>query len=125
MLAIRQYDGASIRFGPMDTYERQKIETSLRVATDGSQKFHHYDMDRTFEALHKSDYKTIKTSFELFERSAPFGNDFIPYYRDMLNWTCDHISEQSSNYLKQWLQEDSEYSIPRYFYEVDLVILVS
>lgn len=124
-LAIRQYDGASIRFGPMDTFERQKIESSLRVATENSQKFRHYDMDRTFEALYKSNYENINSRFELFERSAPFREDFIPYYRDMLNWTCEHLSEQSSDYLRQWLKEDPEYKMPRYFYEVDLVALVS
>ena len=51
VLAVRQYDGASIRFGPMPTSERQKIESDLRVATENSQKFRHYDLDRTFAAL--------------------------------------------------------------------------
>lgn len=124
-IAIRQYDGASIRFGPMDTYNRQRIEASLRVATEGSQKFRHYDMDRTFESLYKSKYKNIISGFELFERSAPFDSDFIPYYEEMLDWTCNHISEQASEYLKQWLEEDLGHKMPRYFYEVDLVAFVS
>lgn len=47
-LVIRQYDGASIRFGPMNTAMRQKMEIELRAATENSQKFHHYDLDRTF-----------------------------------------------------------------------------
>lgn len=124
-LVIRQYDGASIRFGPMDTHERQKIEVSLRVATEGSQRFRHYDMDRTFEALYKSNYTNIDSSFELFERTAPFDTSFIPYYEEMLNWTCDHISEQASEYLKLWLSKDPKHTMPRYFYEVDLVTFVS
>lgn len=125
MLAIRQYDGASIRFGPMETHERQKLESSLRVAMEGGHRFRHYDLDRVFEALHKSGYKDIIPKFELFERVAPLEDDFIPYYRDMLNWTCSHISDQSSDFLRQWLDEDPEYTIPRYFYEVDLVMLAS
>ena len=71
-LAIRQYDGASIRFGPMSTSERQDMEVSLRIATENSQKFHHYDLDRTFNALRKSAYINSDYSFELFERTSPF-----------------------------------------------------
>lgn len=123
-LAVRQYDGASIRFGPMPTSERQKIEASLRVATESSQKFHHYDMDRTFCALHKSAYAHCEYNFELFERTSPFSEDFIPYYKEMLLWTCQHLSDSSAHYLHYWINE--ELSIPdRYFYEVDLVAILS
>lgn len=123
-LAIRQYDGASIRFGPMPTSERQKIETSLRVATESSQKFYHYDMDRTFSALHKSAYKHCKYSFELFERTSPFNENFIPYYNEMLLWTCQHLSDNCADYLRDWLTEEPP-TIERYFYEVDLVAILS
>ena len=125
ILAIRQYDGASIRFGPMSTAERQKLETSLRVATESTQHFHLYDMDRTFHALYSSEYDHVNCWFELFERTSPFDESFIPYYRDMLLWTCDHISENSSRFLHNWLNEDQNYKMNRYFYEVDLVAIVS
>lgn len=124
ILAVRQYDGASIRFGPIDTATRQKIELDLRLATESSQRFHHYDMDRTFAALRKSNYKTVEYSFELFERVSPFGSDFIPYYIGTLDWTCQHISEVSADKLRQWVNEDS-LMITRYFYEVDLIALLS
>lgn len=123
-LAVRQYDGASIRFGPMPTSERQKIEASLRIATENSQKFHHYDMDRTFSAIHKSAYKHCKCNFELFERTSPFGKDFIPYYEEMLLWTCQHLSDSSAQYLNDWINSESSIA-ERYFYEVDLVAILS
>lgn len=123
-LAIRQYDGASIRFGPMPTFERQKMEVSLRVATENSQKFHHYDMDRTFEAIHKSAYKHFECNFELFERTSPFSQDFIPYYREMLLWTCQHLSDNCAQYLRDWINAEPQIT-DRYFYEVDLVALLS
>lgn len=123
LLAIRQYDGASIRFGPMQTSERQKIEISLRVATENSQKFYHYDMDRTFSVLHKSGYKNCQYNFELFERTSPFSNDFLPYYEEMLNWTCQHLSDNSAKYLHNWM--NTETLKDKYFYEVDLVALLS
>lgn len=124
-LAIRQYDGAAIRFGPMPTDKRQMIESSLRLSTEGSNKFRHYDMDRTFESVYRSSYSIIDSHFELFERQYPFEEDFIPYYSHMLDWTCDHISNDASSYLKAWLQSDTDYNIPRYFSEVDLVMLLS
>lgn len=123
-LAVRQYDGASIRFGPMKTAERQKIELDLRIATENSQKFHHYDLDRTFNALRKSAYNDSEYGFELFERTSPFADDFIPYYKETLDWTFQNLSDISSQYLEKWLAEDPK-GINRYFYEVDLVALLS
>jgi SAM-dependent methyltransferase len=124
VLAVRQYDGASIRFGPMSTSERQKIESDLRVATENSQKFRHYDLDRTFTALRNSAYKEKNYQFELFERSSPFSDDFIPYYKGTLSWTCQFLSETSSEFLNKWMAEDP-HMLNRYFYEVDLVALLS
>ena len=123
-LAVRQYDGASIRFGPMPTSERQKMEVDLRIATENSQKFHHYDLDRTFDSLRKSAYEKSEYSFELFERTSPFTADFIPYYKEMLTWTCHHLSDVSAERLGKWIAEDP-LMLNRYFYEVDLVALLS
>lgn len=124
VLAVWQYDGASIRFGPMDTAIRQKMELDLRIATENSQKFHHYDMDRTFSALRKSNYNNFEYSFELFERVSPFDENFIPYYQGTLIWTIQHLSEVSANNLKKWMEADALMK-NRYFYEVDLVALLS
>lgn len=123
-LAIRQYDGASIRFGPMPTSERQQIESDLRVALESSLKFRHYDLDRTFTAIRNSAYTHKTFEFELFERSSPFSENFIPYYNGTLSWTCQHISEISATILKKWMSEDP-FMQNRYFYEVDLVAILS
>lgn len=123
-LAIRQYDGASIRFGPMSTSDRQEMESDLRVATEVSQKFYHYDMDRTFNALRKSAFEHSEYGFELFERSSPFTEDFIPYYQGTMAWTCQHLSEASAERFHKWMNDDPN-MVNRYFYEVDLVALLS
>jgi SAM-dependent methyltransferase len=123
-LAVRQYDGASIRFGPMPTTMRQKIEQELQVATGNSEKFRHYDLDRTFTALQNSAYNNIEYNFELFERISPFDQEFIPYYKGTMFWTCQHISDASAEFLSKWMDEDI-YLKKRYFYEVDLVALLS
>lgn len=123
-LAVRQYDGASIRFGPMPTKKRQKIEQDLQIAIGNSQKFRHYDLDRTFVALRNSAYTNFEYNFELFERISPFKQDFIPYYKGTLLWTCQHISENSAEFLSDWMN-DNVHLLNRYFYEVDLVALLS
>lgn len=124
ILAVRQYDGASIRFGPMPTSIRQKIEQDLHIATGYSQKFRHYDLDRTFTALQNSPYETCNYNFELFQRISPFEQDFIPYYTGTMLWTIEHISESSAQYLIKWMNDDINIK-ERYFFEVDLVALLS
>lgn len=124
VLAVRQYDGASIRFGPMETAKRQQIENDLRTCVENSKKFHHYDLDRTFTVINMSSYKIQECEFELFARTSPFKDDFIPYYKEMLEWTCQNISDVSENYLRRWITEISNETY-RYFYEVDLVALLS
>lgn len=123
-LIVRQYDGASIRFGPMPTAERQKMESDLRLSTEGSKKFNHYDLDRTFSALYRSHYTNIKYSFELFERTSPFPESFIPYYNGTLDWTLQNLSERSALKLQKWINQDNSLS-NRYFFEVDLVAILS
>ena len=123
ILAVRQYDGASIRFGPMPTDVRQTIESDLRVSTETSSRFKHYDLDRTFIALKKSNYKKCEYDFELFHRITPFEQSFIPYYTNMITWTSEHVSENSSMLLKKWLNDENVSN--RYFFEVDLVALLS
>lgn len=123
-LVIRQYDGASIRFGPMNTAMRQKMEIELRVATENSQKFHHYDLDRTFSALRNSSFEQTEYSFELFKRTSPFNEDFIPYYNQTLEWTCQQLSDTSAEHLQKWISQDPQMT-NKYFYEVDLIALLS
>lgn len=123
-LAVRQYDGASIRFGPMKTSDRQEMESNLRVATESSRKFSHYDMDRTFNSLRNSAYDHCEYGFELFERTSPFSDDFIPYYQETMDWTCQHLSEVSADRFNRWMNDDTNLQ-NRYFYEVDLVAILS
>ena len=124
ILAIRQYDGASLRFGPMPTSKRQEIEVELRIATENSKRFRHYDLDRTFSVIHTSAYQQRDCKFELFERISPFHDDFLPYYKETLSWTCQFLSEKSVDYLQDWIATDPDMK-NHYFHEVDLVALLS
>ena len=55
---------------------------------------------------------------------SPFDENFIPYYQGTLIWTIQHLSEVSANNLKKWMEADALMK-NRYFYEVDLVALLS
>lgn len=123
-LAVRQYDGASIRFGPMPTVDRQRFEATLRLATERSVRFKHYDLDRAFELLHQSPYDQGKYEFELFARSSPFSDTFLDYYQGTLEWTRDLLSPGSAESMDAWMSS-GEAEPNRYFFEVDLVALLS
>jgi SAM-dependent methyltransferase len=124
VLAVRQYDGASIRFGPMPTIDRQQLESTLRASTSRSARFNHYDLDRAFDLLHRSPYKQGTYEFELFVRVSPFPDEFLDYYRQTLEWTRDLLSAVSTEKLDAWIRRGDE--VPyRYFLEVDLVAMLS
>lgn len=108
----------------MPTSKRQEIEFDIRVATESSQRFYHFDLDRTFNVLRHSSYQQCNYEFELFERSSPFPIDFLPYYKETLLWVSHFLSEKSANYFNAWINADPLMQ-NRYIYEVDLVALLS
>jgi SAM-dependent methyltransferase len=124
MLAVRQYDGASIRFGPLTTKKRQEIDNELRVALEHSRKFNHYDMDRTISALNNSAFVFVEKNFELFERFYPFTNEEFDYYKEMLLWTSQFLSEINSDYLMDWVSGIAQRK-DGYIYEVDYSAILS
>jgi SAM-dependent methyltransferase len=125
-VAIRQYDGAGLRFGPMDTATRQSIEVSLRAAVEPSAQFRHYDMDRVYAAIARTRFKQRAVTFETFARTSPFPDDFLDYYRGTMNWTLQHLSIDAAELLECWLSEESDdFGPPRYFVEVDLTAVLS
>jgi len=124
-LAVRQYDGDSMRFGPMDTASRAAVESSLRVSTLGSEQFRHYDMDRVFELLHGPWFTERSIGFELFARAAPFPPEFIDYAERTLRWTSDLVSEEAATYVDSWRHEILRRDGSGYWLEADLVAVVS
>jgi len=124
VLAVRQYDGAALRFGPIDTRLRSLIEASLRASAASSDQFKHYDMDRVLGLLSSSAFSAKKFGFELFARMSPFTDDFIPYYEGMFTWTLELLSDDAAEKLAAWLATDPPGGT-RYFFEVDLTAVLS
>jgi SAM-dependent methyltransferase len=125
-LAVRQYDGAALRFGPMATRTRAAIDRALFAGVGVSGEFRHYDLDRLFTAIQLAPFTSRDIDFELFQRSTPFPEDFLDYYAGTLSWTEDHVSEAARAQLSAWRRDHAEDpSQPAYFIEVDLTAVLS
>jgi SAM-dependent methyltransferase len=126
VVAVRQYDGAALRFGPMDTEVRALVESSLRASVLSSRQFRHYDMDRVFALLNESPFPHCRMDFELFARTAPFPSEFIDYFEGTLDWTLSLLSEAAAEELRKWRRQRLQSSVDNtYFYEVDLMAVLS
>ncbi|WP_419856070.1 class I SAM-dependent methyltransferase [Candidatus Poriferisodalis sp.] len=127
LLAIRQYDGATIRYGPMAESQRSSLENALRASLMASGQFDHYSMDRTLRAIHESPFANKSVEFELYWRLAPFSDAEAEYYELSLDWLHDHISEDLQRELTLWRQREAAISgnSPAYMCEVELVALMS
>jgi SAM-dependent methyltransferase len=126
LVAIRQYDGAALRFGPMDVDARSAVEASLRAAVSTSREFNHYDMDAVFVAVSASPLSIGRIEFELFQRVVPFPADFLAYYEGMVDWTLAQLSDHAQDLLGAWLAAPMNGAGPaRYFFEIDLTAVLS
>jgi SAM-dependent methyltransferase len=126
-IVIRQYDGALLRFGPMDPADRLDIEISLQASVLHSEQFKHYDLDRVFEAIQTSTFLHKEVEFEVFKRVSPYPPEFLPYLENTINWTLDLISEQAAIRLRNWItrHRDTNFTLPSYFSGTDLVAWLS
>jgi SAM-dependent methyltransferase len=125
-VAIRQYDGGALRFGPMDTEVRARIDASLRNSVVSSEQFRHYDMDRLFPFLYSPSFKNRRVEFELFERTAPYSEQFLEYARATLAWTLDLVSEDAATLLSRWQEAFlTNSSSIGYWFEVDVTAVLS
>lgn len=127
ILAIRQYDGAALRFGPIDHKKRLIIDNALYSGVGSSEQFRHYDMDRIFELINMSSFVKKNTDFELYKRMSPFDQNFINYYKNTIEWTMRHVSENAKQILDDWYQQYvlNHKKNDAYFFEVDLTAILS
>ncbi|MDD2367655.1 MAG: methyltransferase domain-containing protein [Sulfuricurvum sp.] len=126
ILAIRQYDGAALRFGPIDHKKRLIIDNALYSSVGTSEQFRHYDMDRIFELIDMSSFVKKNIDFELYKRVSPFDQDFINYYKNTIEWTMRYISENAKKILDDWYQQYvlNHEKNGAYFFEVDLTAVL-
>lgn len=117
-LIVRQYDGGTIRIGPLSSDDRLEIDSSLRASLDSSSEFSYYALDRTYTTLVQSQLTVESLEFELIQRHTPFSVEFLDYFNGTVAWMRDHLSEESRDRL------DRMTTGPLYFSEVDLVAVL-
>jgi hypothetical protein len=125
-LAVRQYDGAALRFGPMDPEDRVFIEESHRQAVKGRCEFRHYDLDRLYTAIERAPFTQRDVSFELFARRSPFPEDCLEYLVGTMWWMFNYLSEEATERLGSWWSDrQQDPTLPTYFTEVDLCAILA
>lgn len=125
-VAIRQYDGGTLRFGPLAEDDRAVIEASLHGATDRQGEFRHYDLDRLYGAIERTPFHWRDTSFELFSRCTPFPAEFAHYLAGTMWWTQQYLPDEAGERLEEWWgQRRRDPLLPTYFTEVDLCALLA
>jgi SAM-dependent methyltransferase len=124
-LVIRQYDGGTMRIGPMSSEDRYMIDASLRASLDASAEFSHYDLDRTYQALCESGLVRELLEFELTQRHAPFPPEFVDYLDGTVDWMRDHLSDEARTRLDAVLAEQTDNPRGLYFEQVDLVAVLT
>jgi hypothetical protein len=118
-LVVRQYDGGTIRIGPMSSDDRFMIDSSLRASLEASAEFSYYALDRTYSALMRSQLSVETMEFELTQRHTPFPPEFLDYFNGTVAWMRGHLSDDSRYRLDRMLQGSL------YFAEIDLVAVLS
>ncbi|TMN32468.1 class I SAM-dependent methyltransferase, partial [Pseudoalteromonas sp. S2755] len=124
-IIIRQYDGSTFKFGPLDSKTRYKLEVDLFQSVSSSQRFRHYSVDDVFTAATACGLTVDDVQFETFHKTSPFDKSFAMYLLNSLNWTRNFVSRNSQGAIDNWSSQYLNSTAPSYFYEVDLVMMLS
>src|SRR5262249_40719483 len=94
-IIIRQWDGGTMRIGPMSAEARCAIASSLHAALEGSALFAHSGLDQTYELIRRTGFSVERLEFDLTQRHAPFPQEFEEYFLGTVAWMRDHLSDDA------------------------------
>ncbi len=124
-IVIRQYDGGTMRIGPMSFDDRCIIESSLRASLEASAEPSHYTLDRAYDVARACGLMVERLEFELTQRHAPFPREFTDYFRGTMDWMNEFLSDDARARLHEVLNGRPSASESLYFSQVDLVAVLS
>ncbi len=122
-IIIRQYDGGTMRFGPMDEELRQNFNASIYSSVSNSEQFNHYGMDYIIDIINQSNFENKHIEFETIQKFYPYEKDFELYLRETIEWNIEYSSDLIKNKLNNWYDKNNLKN--SYFLEVDLVSILS
>jgi hypothetical protein len=120
-IVVRQYDGGTMRIGPMPVDDRAAMDSSLQASLNSSSEFSHYDLDRTYSAIRNSSYTLEDVDLEVTQRIAPFPQEFVDYFDGTVAWISEHLSEEARRGLSRIVSKDRT---RLYFAELDLTAVL-
>ena len=123
-IALRQFAGDEIKFGPFMTDEHTRIDLSLKASMGGSSQIKYFDMDRLIEAAAVSGREAIFKNFELFSDFSPFNESTWPYIKGTAEWTAERVSEKEQVIIKEWINKALCQDNSLYFYSLDWLALL-
>lgn len=123
-IIIRQYDGDTMRIGPMPPDERHSIDRALHAALGKHGDPSHYDLDRAFHLIHASTLAIESLDFELTRRCAPFSSEFAAYLEGTIEWMRMHLPDDTRHLLDHTLARLGN-GDALYFTQVDLIAVLA
>lgn len=123
-IALRQFAGDEIKFGPFAPDTHTLIDNSLKNSIGASQQIRYYDMDRLIQMVADSDREIIYQDFDLYKAFSPFNPENYPYIVGTVNWTLDRVSENAQPAIIDWLSKASNGDKSLYFYSLDWIALL-
>ncbi len=123
-IALRQFAGDEIKFGPFSPEIQTLINNSVKNSIGASRQIRYYDMDRLIDSTSNSQRKIIYQDFELYKAFSPFGSHNFPYIKGTVNWTLDRVSENEKPVILDWLDMANCDEKLLYFFSLDWVALL-
>lgn len=123
-IALRQFAGDEIKFGPLTINEQTSISLSLKDSIGKSQQIRYFDMDRLIKLASKSGREIAFREFELFQEFSPFNNTAWPYIRGTVEWTSERMPKDEKKLVNEWLDKAIAQEESLYFYSLDWTALL-
>lgn len=123
-IALRQFAGDEIKFGPLNINEQTAIALSLKDSIGESQQIRYFDMDRLIESTSKSGREVVFREFELFQDFSPFNHSSWPYIRGTVEWTSERMPKSEKILVDTWLDKAIAQEDSLYFYSLDWTALL-
>ncbi|QIL45601.1 class I SAM-dependent methyltransferase [Vagococcus coleopterorum] len=123
-LALRQFAGHEIKFGPFENDDQTAIDLSLKDAIGNSEQIRYYDMDRLIQAAATTNRQVLFKEFELFQDFSPFKSNTWPYIKGTAEWTAEKMPANQKKLITDWLSKAAEENDSLYFYSLDWTALL-
>lgn len=123
-IALRQFAGDEIKFGPFAPAIHTLIDQSIKNSIGGSKQIRYFDMDRLISAANSSKRVVTFNDFELFKAFSPFDDNVFPYIKATAEWTLERASNNEKLYIQNWLKQANNKESALYFFSLDWTALL-